>query len=126
MYIFHGFMWKMHKKHHDFPGSTKHLITPLFYLLSVEFLFFCLYSIISTNIAYALINGQSFVYILFEYIHFISHHRIESLKILSNNRYLTFLTNSHKKHHCPDNDNKYCNFGFVTMFWDWVFSTYSK
>ena len=126
-YICHGPLWIIHKKHHHNPGSTRHLTTPLFYSLGITFSAFYIYYIcFSLNIAYGLINGQTFMYIMFEYIHYISHHSHKSFKIIKNNEYIQFLNRCHKKHHYEGNEhyNEYYNYGFTTLFWDRIFGTY--
>lgn len=125
-FIFHGILWNMHGIHHKYPEKERHLITPLPFSLIMAYITYILYTnFIPFYLSNPLLLGNFMGYINFEYIHYLSHTRSRNIiiKYIKNIRYIRYLLIKHKIHHFKKDDMFY-NFGFSSLIWDYIFSSY--
>tara|TARA_Y100000591_G_C21681480_1_gene618291 strand:+ start:410 stop:949 length:540 start_codon:yes stop_codon:yes gene_type:complete len=122
-YIFHGPMWKYHRIHHKYPSDKTHLMTPLIYSLPLAFLCFIVYyNLVGISYTLNIGKGHTLAYIMFEYIHYISHQPLYINRHFRKIKYIDNLLLAHKEHHF-DYNKEFVNYGFTTLFWDKFFGT---
>lgn len=117
-YGFHLFLHKVfythHKKHHDYPNKLSIIHNSMSVVVVLMYIMYnLLYCVIgSKSVCYLCIFGPMY-YLLFEYVHLLSHTYTGKNRMLNNMKYF------HKLHHI-DSDT---NYGFLTPFWDYMLNT---
>ena len=110
---------KIHMKHHINPKDDNKIFIPILFTSLFGFTnFFILYTFTNYNIACLNFYGNIICYLIFEYIHYISHKNI-------NIYLLNELKVYHLIHHNKIN-NDFTNYGFTCGAWDIIFKTINK
>ena len=115
-YILHKIFYKHHNKHHIYPNKLSIINTPMSLITILIFITYILIDILTNKkiVTISLCVGPIY-YVLFEFTHLFSHTYRGSNKIILN------VKQYHKLHHIYENNN----YGFTTIFWDWLFGTLS-
>jgi dihydroceramide fatty acyl 2-hydroxylase len=109
----------MHGVHHDYPNDSKRLVMPPSVSMPLALLFYGLFIVILGVAAMKpFFAGFIFGYILYDEIHYATHHAPMKGKVL------LWVKHHHVLHHYKDPER---GFGVSTPIWDYVFGTmYAK
>lgn len=104
----------VHGIHHDYPRDSTRLVMPLLVSLPLAVLFYFIFQWAFTPYNFSIFAGFIVGYILYDSIHYATHHMKMQGKI---GRY---LKEYHLRHHYNDNHTAY---GVSNPLWDYVFRT---
>ena len=132
-WLFHGCLWGMHKGHHKRPGDDRKLLVPLAFsvIAGVAAYLFTWWLMVvpmrlgmeySLDLLGGMSAGSAFWYILFEYVHYVSHNPTK-MRSLNQFQWFKDLQLMHKQHHYEDDNGNYKVYGFTTTLWDRIFGT---
>jgi len=133
-YIFHRFLlhsrinpttlWGkltsgQHGVHHEIPNSVDDVGLPLGLSIPVYLIVVGVAYVVTADLAIALLFASGVIcgYMIYEYTHYFTHHRI------GRSRAGKFLKAYHLRHH---HKNPGRAFGVTSPFWDIIFGTYEK
>ena len=105
-----------HGVHHAYPQDRTRLLLPPALSLPAIFAFYLLFLAAVPNLAAALFTGFVLGYLLYDYIHYATHH--VNLPGPIGRR----LKQNHLRHHYADEEK---SFGVTSPLWDYVFGTRS-
>lgn len=118
-YIMHGFLWVLHKDHHDKKYKEQERLEKNDYF----FVIFAMPAIVGFIYASyypgiyitAIAMGISLYGMVYVFIHDILIHKRIAIPFQFNNRYFTGLIKAHKQHHANIEKHNSKNFGFVFL-----------
>ena len=105
-----------HRSHHHDPQSKNHLVAPPSMAVAYFALYLGIAGVLVREIsgASALAAGLAVGYLIYEQIHYSTHHRIPK------NRLMRILKKQHMQHHFHDGSSR---FGVSSPLWDLIFGT---
>lgn len=107
-----------HGVHHDYPNDSKRLVMPPIVSVPLATLFYFLFlTIFGATSLPAIFAGFIFGYILYDEIHYATHHAPMKSKVGQ------FLKHHHIRHHYKDPQRL---FGVSNPLWDYVFRTIDR
>lgn len=104
----------VHGIHHDYPRDATRLVMPLLVSVPLALLFYLAFNAVFGIYHWGIFSGFVFGYIMYDMIHYATHHMKMQGKIGS------FLKTYHLKHHYNDEHTAY---GVSNPLWDYIFQT---
>jgi len=106
-----------HGVHHDYPSDSTRLVMPLVISIPLAFLFYLVFSYILRQWTQATYAGFIAGYLLYDMIHFATHHW-NMTSVIGN-----YLRRYHLEHHFANPNTSY---GVSSPLWDYIFFTTKK
>jgi sterol desaturase/sphingolipid hydroxylase (fatty acid hydroxylase superfamily) len=104
----------IHGIHHDYPRDGTRLVMPLLASVPLATIFYSLFAFLFGTIGEVLFAGLTFGYVLYDSIHYATHHFPMKSGIGK------FMKEYHLRHHYND---EYTGYGVSSPLWDYIFRT---
>ena len=115
--ILHNILYVHHKKHHVYPNKLSIIHSPMSpFVFSWIILYYMFKLFENQQIVLSIFIFIQLNYLVFEYVHLLTHNYKGLNNIILNAKYY------HKLHHIDEN----VNYSFITPFWDYLFGTLSS